>query len=132
MSFGYYRMRKKKSTTKKSNIVNKVFSFFKYFCVSFIFMVLCLFDMSKSQYNYKAIEYIVIILNAILFPYVYPTSLRLVNKTSLRSLLNTKNIAWSQLRNGFIAIIVCVCYFFAIPLFIIFYFIKRYIGNEEH
>ncbi|ECE0111602.1 hypothetical protein QF51_25995 [Salmonella enterica subsp. diarizonae] len=125
-------MRKKKGTTKKSNVVNKVFSFLKYFCVSFIFMVLCLLDMNKSAYNYKAIEYIVIILNAILFPYVYPISLRLVNKTSLRSLLNTKNIAWFQLRNGLIAIIVCVCYFFAIPLFmvfIVFYFVKRSIGN---
>lgn len=126
-------MRKKKSNTKKSNAVNKVFSFLKYFFIGFIFMVLCLIDMNKSEYNYKTIEYIVIILNAILFPYVYPTSLRLVNKTSLSFLLNTKNIAWSQLRNGFIAIIVCVCYFFAIPLFmvfIVFYFIKRYIGNE--
>lgn len=125
-------MRKKKGTTKKSNVVNKVFSFLKYFCVSFIFMVLCLLDMNKSAYNYKAIEYIVIILNAILFPYVYPISLRLVNKTSLRSLLNTKNIAWFQLKNGLIAIIVCVCYFFAIPLFmvfIVFYFVKRSIGN---
>lgn len=126
-------MRKKKGTTKKSNVVNKVFSFLKYFCVSFIFMVLCLLDMNKSSYNYKAIEFIVIILNAILFPYVYPISLRLVNKTSLRSLVNTKNIAWFQLRNGFIAIIVCVCYFFAIPLFIVFivfYFVKRPIGKE--
>lgn len=126
-------MRKKKGTTKKSNVVNKVFPFLKYFCVSFIFMVLCLLDMNKSAYNYKAIEYIVIILNAILFPYVYPISLRLVNKTSLRSLLNTKNIAWFQLRNGLIAIIVCVCYFFAIPLFmvfIVFYFVKRSIGKE--
>lgn len=125
-------MRKKKGTTKKSNVVNKVFSFLKYFCVSFIFMVLCLLDMNKSAYNYKAIEYIVIILNAILFPYVYPISLRLVNKTSLSSLLNTKNIAWFQLRNGLMAIIVCVCYFFAIPLFmvfIVFYFVKRSIGN---
>lgn len=126
-------MRKKKGTTKKSNVVNKVFSFLKYFCVSFIFMVLCLLDMNKSSYNYKTIEYIVIILNAILFPYVYPISLRLVNKTSLRSLLNTKNIAWFQLRNGLIAIIVCVCYFFSIPLFIVFivfYFVKRSIGKE--
>lgn len=126
-------MRKKKGTTNKSNVVNKVFSFLKYFCVSFIFMVLCLLDMNKSAYNYKEIEYIVIILNAILFPYVYPISLKLVNKTSLRSLLNTKNIAWFQLRNGFIAIIVCVCYFFAIPLFIffiVFYFVKRPIEKE--
>lgn len=126
-------MRKKKSATKKYNAVNKVFSFLKYFCVSFIFMVLCLVDMNKSEYNYKIIEYIVIVLNAILFPYVYPNSLRLVNKTSLRSLVNTKNIAWFQLRNGFIAIIVCVCYFFAIPLFIVFivfYFVKRTIGKE--
>lgn len=126
-------MRKNKSTTKKSNAVNKVFSFLKYFCVSLIFMVLCLVDMNRSEYTYKVIEYIVIVLNAILFPYVYPTSLRLVNKTSLLSLLNTKNIAWFQLRNGFIAIIVCVCYFFAIPLFmvlIVFYFVKSLIGKE--